>query len=262
MINNESYTINSRDELTESLKKYKGILKESIFDYLNSALNLEFSVLREYIANSDRIALSELEIYRKIAIYNIYNRTLNILKHLVSSSSNSLSRLTLYSNIGANKIKVFEFDYSYSSSILIDRSVTAGKISFYQTLESEELREAELLRVMEELEKLYNQKNPYQARRRVYGGPASIWFIEHKKQIKEYEELFKQLDGKTKLSDIERREVEITNLVYNLMLEEFDLTSNSFEEEPALFSSNLTKLQRKLVKEIPPIKIESNIKYI
>ena len=82
MINSNSYIINSRDELIEYLNKYKGILKDSILDYLNSVLNLEFSVLKDYITNADRMALSELEIYKKIAIYNIYNRTLNILKHL------------------------------------------------------------------------------------------------------------------------------------------------------------------------------------
>ena len=256
MINSNSYIINSRDELIEYLNKYKGILKDSILDYLNSVLNLEFSVLKDYITNADRMALSELEVYKKIAIYNIYNRTLNILKHLAFTYTNSSNRLTLYSPIGEKMIKVFEFDYSYYLPNL------AGKISLYQTLENEELREAELLRVMEELEKLYDQKNPYHSLRRVYGGPASTWFFEHKKQIKEYEELFKQLDGKTKLTDIEKREIEITNLVYNLILKDFGLTSESFTEKLVLISSNLPKLERKLVKEIPPIKIESNIKYI
>ena len=70
--------VNTKEELIELLKGYKGVLKDSMVNYLNSLIELEFSVVREYIDNDDRKALSELELYKRIAIYNIYNRALNL----------------------------------------------------------------------------------------------------------------------------------------------------------------------------------------
>ncbi len=39
-----------------------------MIEYLNSLLELEFSVVRENIGKQDRDALSELDIYRNVAI--------------------------------------------------------------------------------------------------------------------------------------------------------------------------------------------------
>ena len=61
---NENWNkISTREELIELLKGYKGILADSMINYLNSLIDLEFSVIREYISDNDRVALSELEVY-------------------------------------------------------------------------------------------------------------------------------------------------------------------------------------------------------
>ena len=79
-INGQWNKVNTKKELTELLKKYEGILSASMIDYLNSLIGLEFSVVRAHISDSDRLALSDLDIYNRIAIYNVYNRALNIFK--------------------------------------------------------------------------------------------------------------------------------------------------------------------------------------
>lgn len=43
-----------------------------MINYLNSLINLEFSVIQDNISNSDRITLFELEVYKRIAMYNVY----------------------------------------------------------------------------------------------------------------------------------------------------------------------------------------------
>jgi len=68
-----------KKELIDILNNYKGIFNATTIDYLNSLIELEFSVAKNYINENDRNALSELEIYRKIAIYNIYNRAINLI---------------------------------------------------------------------------------------------------------------------------------------------------------------------------------------
>lgn len=57
--------ISTKEELIELLKKYKGILNSSIIEYLNYLIELEFSVIKDYIGEEERLALSELELYKK-----------------------------------------------------------------------------------------------------------------------------------------------------------------------------------------------------
>ena len=64
----------SKEDLLKLLKAYRGILNKNMIDYLTSLINLEFSVVRDYISETDRKALADLEVYKKIAIYNIFKR--------------------------------------------------------------------------------------------------------------------------------------------------------------------------------------------
>ena len=66
-VRNGSFTSNierveTKEELLESLEKYKGILSVPMIEYLNSLIELEFSVVRENIGEQDSDALSELDI--------------------------------------------------------------------------------------------------------------------------------------------------------------------------------------------------------
>ena len=63
--------IDSKEKLNGWLEEYKGVLSGEMIEYLNSLINLEFSVVRNNINEKDRKLLSELYIYERIAIYNI-----------------------------------------------------------------------------------------------------------------------------------------------------------------------------------------------
>lgn len=267
--------VNSKEELIELLKTYKGILSDSMINYLNSLIELEFSVIREYISNENRKALSELEIYKKIAIYNIYNRALNIFKQTnmkfnFSSNEDGHEWLMVSTSINERYIKLFDFNYTeypigFNNKIPVDyKTMKIGNIKLYKTLESEELRQAELNRIMEKLEKLYDEKNPYESYSNVSGGPGATWIFEHSKKIKEYEQRFTELDKKKKLNDDDKKEIEITKYIHELFLNDYGLTNKSFEIEDDSFISvgKKNELQKTLAKNIPNIKIENNIKYI
>ena len=108
--------INTREELIELLKGYKGILADSMINYLNSLIDLEFSVIRDYISDNDRVALSELEVYKRIAMYNIYNRSLNIFKQNeseleISGNNDGIEGLEVYASLGKRSCKLFDFDW-------------------------------------------------------------------------------------------------------------------------------------------------------
>lgn len=271
--------IKTKEELLESLKEYRGILTEPMLNYLNSLIELEFSVIREYISDSDRKALAELEVYKKIAIYNIYNRVQNLFnqqndKFILSGNNDVLERLSVSTKLSDRSVELFDFDYKeiHSSGWNTPKvpsgfkTLNIGDVSLFQTFESKELREAELDRVMRILERLYDQRNPYPSRPGIVGGPGTTWEFNHARKIQEYEERFKQLDSKKELSDEDKREIEITRQIHDLLLKDFGLTSESFVDESnhpfANFGKEKTELKKTLIKRMPNLTIIDNIKYI
>ncbi len=270
-LNDNRNKVNTREELTELLKGYRGILTNPMMEYLNSLIELEFSVIREYIGEDDRKSLSELEIYKRIAIYNIYNRALNLfnekeIKYNFFGNEDGFEGLAISVPLNDNKnVKVFNFDYKEWKATKIPdeyKTMKIGTISLYQSLESQELRDAELNRVMSKLERLYDARNPYPSRRGVVGGPGHQWAYAHAQEIAKYEKKLTELDSKKELNDMDKREIEITNQIRNLLLEDYGLTNKSFEEEVKLvFSREKSALQKVLVKQ-PNLSILNHIKYI
>jgi hypothetical protein len=278
-MNDNLNKINTREELVELLKNYKGILTDSMISYLNSLIDLEFSVIRDYIGDNDRVVLSELEVYKRIAMYNIYNRALRLFKEneselTISGNNDGIEGLNVYASLGEKRsCKLFDFVYhdgpmSLSSKIPSGyKTMKIGNISLFQTIESKEQREAELMRVMSELDRLYDEKNPYHPRPHTYGGPAPQWAFEHARKIKAYEEKFNILDSKKELTDEDKKEIEITKKFHELLLEDYGLTNKDFEEENNQhklydFGEDETELHKTLVKRMPNINIRNNIKYI
>ncbi len=250
--------MHKKEELQETLKMYKGILINPIADYLNSLLELEFSVVRDYIDDTNRNVLANLDIYKRIAQYNIYTRALNIIgdSGLSYKKEEENTNLSVIASLKFENIKLFAFDYSNglnNSSIIQEEIVTEriGDIFLYQTLEDGKFREEKLEKVMYKLESLGNAKNPYKSNPYIYEGPASYWEIKREREIRKYETLRKELERWKELSDDEKREIEITNKVYEMLLEDYGLTNNSKDEE---ISEDM-----KLVKKMPNLNVITKI---
>lgn len=241
-----------------------------MINYLNSLIELEFLVIRDYISDNDRIALSELDVYKRITMYNIYHKALNIFKEngtelKISGNNDRFEGLTVYALLGERSAKLFNFDYQnvriFQLPIPSDyKTMHIGNISLFQTIENAEQREAELMEVVATLDRLYGERNPYCSRPGTYGGPASQWAFAHDREISEYEEKFKQLDSKKELTDEEKREIEITKQFHKLLLKDYGLTNKSFEETNN--SSIIYGRQKTLVRKQQNITILNHIKYI
>lgn len=264
--------VNTKEELLSLLEDYKLVLTDYMINYLNSLIELEFSVIRDYISEDARKVLSELEVYKRIVIYNIYYRALNIFKKNgtgleISGNKDGIEGLMVYALLGKRNAKLFNFDYQectigFKSKIPNGyKTMYIGDISLFQTIENEEQREAELTRVLNMLDRLYDEKNPYYSSPHTYGGPASQWAFQHNDKIREYEEKFTQLDSKKELTDDEKKEIEITKQYHELLLEDYGLTNQSFEEENNV-GRKTSELQKKLVRRQPNLTIENHIKFI
>lgn len=279
MLNYNENELKTREELLELLNKYRGILNKPMLEYLNSLIELEFSVVKECIREEDRRVLAELEVYKKTAIYNIYHGIQKLLIQqydfsMISVNCDKCRGLSVSAKLTDRNVKVFEFDYraipnrnSYTYKIPDHfRSMNVGRISLFQTFENKELREAELERVKSKLEELYNAKSSYAYRPKVLGNSTSNWSVARLKNIEIYENKFQQLYSKKDLNDEDKREIEITKQIHDLILEDYGFTQESFIDEStslfANFGKEKTEMEKTLVKRMPGLTITDHIKYL
>lgn len=272
--------VKTKKALYEMLNKYKEILSKETIEYLKALIDLDISVYNQDISEHSREVLNELELYRKVAVYNIYKRTEKLLKENSNGidmefyeNQNVLSKLSAKGKIDDSSFCIFDFDYSMSSNNKrlflqngLDVSDYAKKLyigdSFlYLTKDNPELREEELLRVLGEYEKESNKKNPYSIRRKVYGGPAPMWDREHRHKLANLEKQFKTLDEHKELSQTEKQIIQAQQYFYDLLLENFGLNSDDFSENDCRSSirNQEDKMHKTLVKKYPGMKIITHI---
>ena len=120
----EKSSLLSKEELKLLLERYKEILSKEIIEYLDSLIELEFSVIKDNTTIKNKEIITELSIYHYSSIYNIYNRSIKLIKENnlpidnrfdkpidVRENSLNLSFVTR----SKKRINVFEYDYNYHS---------------------------------------------------------------------------------------------------------------------------------------------------
>jgi hypothetical protein len=260
----------TKEELIDLLKKHRGILTNSILDYLNSLVELEFSVVRKNISTEEREILSELEIYKKIATYNIYHRALQLLeqqKQPIDIDNNG--SLIVSMQLENRRVKLFSFDYQNRISLRENipdeyKSMKIGTVSLYRSLQNEDLREKEINRVLRKLESLHASHNPYPTRRGVVGGPDVYWERQHKERVEELEKKLTELESKKELTEVDKKEIELTNDTYQLLLADYELTNEDFEERkmPKFTTSEFDRMNKTRIKRMPNLTITDQIRYL
>ena len=264
--------VNTKEELLQLLKDYKVILNNQVIDYLESLINLDFSVIRENIDDKSKEALSELEIYKRIAIYNIYNKAINLFTQsnmplIITGNNEGFESLSISVPIEDRNIKIFDFKYSEQKSLNYKipdeyKTMKIGSINLYQKIENKELRIQELKRIVDKIERLYGTQNPYQYHPKKVGESYVKWKIERQKEIEKYQMMLDKIDSHNELTEIDNKEIEIMNKAHDLLLEDYGLTNDSFEDDVSIASKRSNNLQKTLVKRQPNITIKNNIEYI
>ena len=253
--------ISTKEEMLKLLYNYKEIFSSNIYNYLYSLIDLEYSAINNNIDINIIDALSNIELYKKIVIYNIYNRALLLAKKiqeelLIKNNKDNLEGIILYCENKDKKIKLYEFNYED-----INRKKTnvsseyktkhIGNIILHKTIYDKELREKELLLTNCKLQELYNSNNNYYNEYNNYI------------KIKEYEEYTTKL--KNELTTNNLFEIATTEKIYNLFLKEYNLSESDFTYMPnqkEKYGNNILVLNKKIASKNPIINIKSNIKYI
>lgn len=279
LLDKEKSPLLSKEELKLLLESYKKILSKEIIEYLNSLIELEFSVIKDYIALNNREILTELSIYRYASIYNIYNRSIKLIKEHnlpleinrfdkpidVTKNSLNLSFVTR----SKKRINVFEYDYNYHSpyknkipEYYYNRNL--GEITIYQTLESKARKEKEINLILEKLEKLYDKDIPIRTliEEELIGYNTPF---ENKVKIGLLEKRFTELDCKKELTTEDREEIKITNYTAKILLDDMGLKEEDFivdKEDLFNMSKEFTNLEETKVKKLTNLEIKRKIKYI
>ena len=279
LLDKEKSPLLSKEELKLLLESYKGLLSKEIIEYLNSLIELEFSVIKDYIALNNREILTELSIYRYASIYNIYNRSIKLIKAQklpidinrfdkpidVCEDSLNLSFVTR----SKKRINAFEYDYNYHSpyknkipEYYYNRNL--GEITIYQTLESKARKEKEINLILEKLEKLYDKDIPIRTliEEELIGYNTPF---ENKVKIGLLEKRFTELDCKKELTTEDREEIKITNYTAKIILDDMGLKEEDFttdKEDLFNMSKEFTNLEETKVKKFTNLEIKRKIKYI
>ena len=280
-VRNGSFTSNierveTKEELLESLEKYKGILSVPMIEYLNSLIELEFSVVRENIGKQDRDALSELDIYRSVAIYNIYNRAKNLLNEMsdtlkIKGNEDGWEKLSVELPLLNGTVQLYEFDYRSALSINHNvpndyRPSSVGQIWLYQTIEDKEKILKEKLKERRELVK--ERISISSTRKMTHDVFATTISNSLKNNVDEFFQQWKALEGREMLSDDEKKAIEWTNRVYDKITEDYGLTESDFKEMmkkgiPTYYElTHPNKLEKMLTKKQPGLTIVRKIKYL
>lgn len=278
---NNKNKIKEKEELLELLKKYKTILSQSKYDYFRSVIELDINSLDDYISNSERKVLSELEIYNETARYNIYNRAIKLFKQ----EEKNIGKVSIEDNNGilsiktsADCIQLFMFNHinnPFGSVMEEAKTTSIGNISMFKTDLASNLNAKDIELIKEKLEKIRKVINPYGSyyRHGVNKSLSYTWEQNHNQEILEYKHFLKNIYISKPLTDKEKKQLELTGYVHDLLNEEFSLTDKDYDDEQidlenedyrnvCVKSFDKLVLNKTLTKRMPNLVISDNTKYI
>lgn len=117
----------TKEELENRLKREKWMFSSAVYEYFEYLLNLDFSVMRDYITNEEREVISAMGIYNALATYNIYERSLDILMNNVKDLNICDRQLLIASTVSDNRnIPLFMYAYNLSNKQI-------GNVNLFQT---------------------------------------------------------------------------------------------------------------------------------
>ena len=232
--------IKTKGELDEQLKEEKGSLSKPVIDYLNSLINLEFSVIRnDTISVRERTSIADTTVYKNIAKFNIYHHALEIFGKnenvLIVDNSNGIEGVKVFFKDNTHPARLlFTYDYTDKLSGFLQ---ACGKIEIELYTEGKKRKKEEIRDLKKTLKGIPQPK--YSGTIPEGGDISSILF--DRENIENHISALNDsiLRG---LSDIDRQEIELSNEFYKKLLEDYGLKKKDFE--PYLTEEDLTDKAR------------------
>lgn len=266
-----SNNIKNQEELIKELNLYNGILSDSVIQYLNSLIESKISVIRnnENISDVQRRILSEIDVYKDIAIYNIRKRAETIFRAQKEYGKFIGNRDYYSTHLSGNELVLFwlyEQKKDFKDIPEGYKTSQIGKIRLYKTIWGEEERILEIDRIKKKLSELHteyeNMNDDSYMKRYILPN-----------DIQKYESILTELENRNKPNEEQKQAIELTSRIHDLFLSDYGLSSSDFEESQKererRFGDDFmqeykkaSKMEKMLVKRVPNLTIESHITYL
>ena len=193
-----------------------------MINYLNSLLNLEFSVVKNNIDKNERELLSGMEIYQSIGKFNIYHHALKLFKNnnlKINDNSNGIEGICV-SIKDDNARALFNYNYSQDN----DKNILpCGKIEIVRYADGTTKKKKEIKRLKGELEEmeLPSSNIPF-----ILGGAATDILNNYYGMKKTVEKLQDEL--KTGLNSKDKDDISSSKRYCELLLKDYGLKENDF----------------------------------
>lgn len=260
--NNQNGRVKTKEQLRQEIRRYQSILSKSMVEYLEHCIELDCSVVRKNISDEERLALSELKIYRDTAIYNIYHRAIQLLEQseIQSLIWNKTCESTIMVDVLAATIPygdLFKFEFNLPTKVLNDyMNRQIGTISLYQSIEDEDVRKREIDTFSKRINKLQKEQNPFLGLSAIQ---MTKWSMTQMEKIEMCELKVKELDDKV-LTEEDKKRIEYTNYIYELFMKDYGLTEEDFIEHTP--KHKLTEMEKVYVKNMPNLQIKREVSYL
>ena len=212
---NKKNQIKEREELLNLLKNYKTILNKPIYDYMSALIELDVSVIKDYISDDERSILAELEIYNEAARYNIYNRTIKLFKQeeakIGKVNIEDINGILSIKEANSNT-KIFEFNHiknMFGDTVDDEKIKNIGNIFMFKTELASTLNSQDIVLINQKLAKVESIINPYgsYAHHGVNRGLSYTWEQKHKQEINEYKYFLKTVNIVKNLTPKQKKEI-------------------------------------------------------
>jgi len=233
---NRNLRIATTEEILNILASYNKLFSKEILDYINALVYLEISVLEKgYLSDKSIEALTGLEPFRKIAIYNIFKRLILLMEKegiKVHDKNNCFGgiHLRLNTNYFSNILHFSFTTNQYSTIILNETSID----------ENVRNKRLEWLKLQEK------EYNPFS--------------LETKIHINSIKREINELEKRLEKDDTTRLVMEYQEKLKNAFLKENGIENDELKEE-VIDLGDEPRMVKDLVKKYPHTKVIREIRY-
>lgn len=257
MVKKNKNLLESERTLYQELKQYDWLLSKQAYEYLEALLALEISAFNKEFDDDNRQTLSKIDLYKRIALYNICNRT----KNLLVNNGNNIEisavenyehpvEFNIFGRINGKSINSFRFNIAEDNPLYI------GDAIIYSSDVNPILRQEEIARLTKDYNAIESQDNPqahHDGVKRTQDENGSKWESNRQADLKRIKERLESLKKFT-LDDTTTEEIAVQNYLANLILNDMNLTETDFT------SSYNQGLEKTLVRKYPGMSVKHNIK--
>jgi len=233
---NRNLRIATTEEVLNIISSYNKVFSKEILDYINALVYLEISVLEKgYLSDKSIEVLTELESFRKIAIYNIFKRLILLMEKQgikVQDKNNCFGgiHLRLNTNYFSNILHFSFTTNQYSTIILNETSID----------ENVRNKRLEWLKLQEK------EYNPFS--------------LETKIHINSIKREINELEKRVEIDDTTRLVMEYQEKLKNAFLKENGIENDELKEE-VIDLGDEPRMVKDLVKKYPHTKVIREIRY-